>query len=124
MRFIRGFDEQILEALNSRNESIHYEAVIAAATRTDRSLLAHCRACNVEADREALCCWPPSRRLPTSVPAKPRGSSGSDHSPDADIAEAAQDALVFGGSAWAEDDEYEEEDDDDFVDDDDERNSG
>ena len=30
MRFVRGFDEQILEALNSTNPDIHYEAVRAA----------------------------------------------------------------------------------------------
>ena len=30
MRFVRGFDEQILEALESRNSDIHYEAVRAA----------------------------------------------------------------------------------------------
>jgi len=30
MRFVRGFDDQILEALESRNEDIHYEAVCAA----------------------------------------------------------------------------------------------
>ena len=30
MRFVRGFDEQILEALDSKNPDIHYEAVVAA----------------------------------------------------------------------------------------------
>jgi hypothetical protein len=30
MRFVRGFDEQILEALDSANPDIHYEAVCAA----------------------------------------------------------------------------------------------
>lgn len=30
MRFVRGFDEQILEALNSKNPAIQYEAVCAA----------------------------------------------------------------------------------------------
>jgi hypothetical protein len=30
MRFVRGFDEQILEALDSENPDIHYEAVLAA----------------------------------------------------------------------------------------------
>ncbi len=30
MRFVRGFDEQILEALDSENADIHYEAVCAA----------------------------------------------------------------------------------------------
>ena len=30
MRFVRGFDEQILEALDTKNPDIHYEAVLAA----------------------------------------------------------------------------------------------
>lgn len=30
MRFVRGFDEQILDALESQNRDIHYEAVVAA----------------------------------------------------------------------------------------------
>jgi hypothetical protein len=30
MRFVRGFDEQILEALDTENQDIHYEAVCAA----------------------------------------------------------------------------------------------
>jgi hypothetical protein len=30
MRFVRGFDEQILEALESANPDIHYEAILAA----------------------------------------------------------------------------------------------
>jgi HEAT repeat protein len=32
MRYVRGFDTQILEALKSENEEIHYEAVCAAGT--------------------------------------------------------------------------------------------
>ncbi len=32
MRYIRGFNAQILEALDSKNEDIHYEAVCAAGT--------------------------------------------------------------------------------------------
>ncbi|TMA89114.1 MAG: hypothetical protein E6J77_07935 [Deltaproteobacteria bacterium] len=30
MRFVRGFEEQILEALDTENPDIHYEAVVAA----------------------------------------------------------------------------------------------
>jgi hypothetical protein len=30
MRFVRGFDEEILQALGSKNPDIHYEAVCAA----------------------------------------------------------------------------------------------
>lgn len=32
MRYVRGFDNQILEALKAENEEIHYEAVCAAGT--------------------------------------------------------------------------------------------
>jgi hypothetical protein len=31
MRFVRGFDEQILDALDNKNPDIHYEAVLAAS---------------------------------------------------------------------------------------------
>ncbi len=38
MQFVKGFDEQILEALNSKNRDIHYEAVLAAgAWELDRA---------------------------------------------------------------------------------------
>jgi HEAT repeat protein len=32
MRFVRGFDEQIREALDDKDPDIHYEAVLAAGT--------------------------------------------------------------------------------------------
>lgn len=32
MRFVRGFDDQILESLDSNNPDIHYEGVCAAGT--------------------------------------------------------------------------------------------
>ena len=41
MRFIRGFDEQILEALNSEDPEIHYEAVCAAGSWGVNAALSH-----------------------------------------------------------------------------------
>ena len=41
MRFIRGFDEQILEALNSEDPDIHYEAVCAAGSWGVNAALSH-----------------------------------------------------------------------------------
>ena len=41
MRFIRGFDEQIVEALNSEDADIHYEAVCAAGSWGVNAALSH-----------------------------------------------------------------------------------
>jgi HEAT repeat protein len=122
MRFIRGFDAQILEALNSRNESIHYEAVIAAGNSELIEAWPHIAALVTSKQTEKPLLLAAIEAAANIRPGEAAGILlGLTDSPDEDIAEAARDALVFGGSAWAEDDEYEEEDDDDFVDDDDER---
>jgi len=117
MRFVRGFDEQILEALESRNESIHYEAVLAAG------------------NSELAEAWPHIARILTSKPtekplllaaieAAPSVAPGEaseilidlTESGDEDIAEAAEEALIFARTAWEDDDYEDEEDDDDFDD--------
>ena len=122
MRFIRGFDAQILEALNSSNESIHYEAVIAAGNSELTEAWPHIAALvtSKRTDKPLLLA-----AIEAAASIRPGEAAGIllelTDSPDEDIAEAAHEALVFGGGAWAEDDEYEDEDDDDEVDDDDER---
>jgi hypothetical protein len=125
MRFVRGFDEQILEALDSKNESIHYEAVLAAG------------------NSEVAGAWPHIAGLLTSkrtekplllAAIEAAGSVGSleasgilldlTESRDEDIAEAAEEALVFARAIRDEDDGYEDEDDFDFEDEDDEDDGG
>ena len=41
MRWVRGFDDQILEALENENEEIHYEAVYAAGNREIAAAWSH-----------------------------------------------------------------------------------
>ena len=57
MRFVMGFDDQALEALNSTNPAIHYEAVVAAGnwgvTPPGRTL----PTCSHQSGRRSRCCW-------------------------------------------------------------------
>jgi hypothetical protein len=114
MRFIRGFDQQILEALASKNPSIHYEAVIAAGNweldaawphvaalldskRTEKPLLL--------AAIEAAASIRPGEAAHTLI--------ALTNSPDEDIVEAAYEAIAITRAPWLEDEEYEDDDDGD-----------
>jgi hypothetical protein len=115
MRWVRGFDKQILAALNSTNPDIHYEAVRAAG--------------NWELDAA----WPHvvelvnNPRTPKRLLLAAIGAAGSIRpaeapgilldladSDDEDIAEAADEAMTMaeGASAYEEDDDDEEENED------------
>jgi hypothetical protein len=115
MRWVRGFDKQILEALKSANPDIHYEAVRAAG--------------NWELDAA----WPhivalvKNPRTPKRLLLAAIGAVGSIRpaeapeilldladSDDEDIAEAADEAMMMaeGPSAYEEEDDEEEEDED------------
>jgi HEAT repeat protein len=114
MRYVQGFDKEILEMLDSRNPDIHFEAVLAAGE------------CELEA------AWPHLEDLLTSGNTEKRlllaaieaaGSIPSDEalpilldlagSRDEEIAEAADDALSMAqGRAEFEEFEEEEEDED------------
>jgi HEAT repeat protein len=121
MRFVRGFDEQILEALHSENRDIRYQAVVAAGNweldeawphvaallnskRTEKSLLL--------AAIEAAASIRPGEAAEILIDLT--------NSRDEDIVEAAYEAMAMAEDPWTEDEEYEDDDDDD-DDDDDER---
>ena len=110
MRFVRGFDEQILEALKNANPDVHYEAVCAAGN------------CGVDA------AWPHITALVTSkatekplllaaidavTSIRPREAGGIivhlTDSDDEDIAEAADEAMAMAEGYLG--DEYDDEDD-------------
>ncbi len=112
MRFIRGFAQQILEALDSKNPDIHYEAVLAAG--------------NWEVDAA----WSQVASLVTSgATAKPLLLAAIDavasirpqealeilgdlaDSDDEDIVAAVHEAMAEGSSGDDEDDELNDEDD-------------
>jgi hypothetical protein len=112
MRFVRGFVNQILESLESKNPDIHYEAVCAAgnweidaawshiaglitAEETDKYLLL--------AAIEALASIRPDEASEILVELT--------ESDDEDIVEAAYDAMTMAGALTGED--WDEEDDDD-----------
>jgi hypothetical protein len=111
MRFVQGFEDQILESLHSRNPDIHYEAVCAAgnweidaawphiaglvaAEETDKSLLL--------AAIDAAACIRPQEATEILVDLI--------DSDDEDIVEAAYEAMNM---AEAITDEYWDDDDDD-----------
>jgi hypothetical protein len=116
MYYVPGFEKEILEALNSSNEEIHYQAIRAAG------------------NRELTKAWPhtksllQSARTPKSLLIAAIGASvyiNSDeagplleklsHSRDEEIAEAAEEAIMEGaavGSDLLGDEEDDEEDED------------
>lgn len=117
MRFIRGFDEQILEALDSQNPEIHYQAVCAAGNweldaawphiatlvaevtdKTDKTMLL--------AAIDALAIISPQKASEIL--------SDLSNSDDEDIAEVALDALVMA-EGLLEDEDYDEEDEDESL---------
>ena len=111
MRFVRGFDEQILEALASRNPDIHYEAVCAAG------------------DWEVDAAWPHITALVTSgktdkplllaaigavASIRPHEAAeildGLADSDDEDIVDAVFEATTMAGGLSDEDDKADEDD--------------
>ena len=115
MRWVRGFDKQILEALKSANPDIHYEAVRAAGNWELNAAWPHIVAL-VKNPRT------PKRLLLAAIGAV--GSIRPAEAPeilldladsdDEDIAEAADEAMTMaeGPSAYEEEDDDEEEDED------------
>jgi hypothetical protein len=119
MRYVRGFDEQIVEALGNADPLIHYEAVCAAgnwemdaawphltallaAPGTDKDLLI--------AAMHAVACIRPDEAGGLLVDLV--------DSEDEDIAEAASEAL--SEAEGMSDDEFDDDEDEDFDDEDDE----
>ncbi len=116
MRFVEGFDEQIVESLESEDEDTHYEAVCAAgnwevdaawphvvglvtAPRTDKYLLL--------AAIDAVAGIRP-------LEAEDILSDLTD-SEDEDIADAAYEALAMAGALLDDEDDEDDEDDDDRL---------
>ncbi|MFZ0611025.1 MAG: HEAT repeat domain-containing protein [Desulfobacterales bacterium] len=111
MRFVRGFDDAILESLTSKNEDIRYEAVCAAG--------------NFEVDAA----WPHITKIITSKKADKRlllaaieATAGIRpdetltvlydllNSEDEDIVDAVHEAMAMAGDDWAEGSDDDEDD--------------
>jgi hypothetical protein len=98
MQFIRGFSEQILEALDSANEEIHYEAVVAAGNWEVDAAWPHIAAL-VTSERTDK----PLRLAAIEAAAGIRPREAAEifnqlmSSDDEDIVEAVHDALTLAG---------------------------
>ncbi len=116
MRFIRGFDEQILEALNSEDKEVHYEAVCAAGSWAVNAALSHVVALVFGSDTDKALRIAAIDAVASIRPLEAREILGDlTESDDDEIIEAVYDALAIGSgeSEWLDLDE--EEDDDGFC---------
>ncbi len=114
MRWVRGFDDQILEALGSGNQDIHYQAVCAAGNWEVDAAWSHVtrllRA--PETDKPLLLA---AIDAVASIRPQEAGVILVDltDSDDEDIVEAAYEAMAMAEGPLG--DEFDEEDDDGFV---------
>ncbi len=120
MRFVRGFDDQILEALDCEDPDIHYQAVCAAGNWGVDAAWAHVAAL-VTSDRTDK----HMRLAAIDAAAGIRPLEAQDilvdltGSDDEDIAEAAFEALAMAEGLSEHEDRDEEDDDDEDDDNDD-----
>lgn len=114
MQFVRGFEDQIFESLNSENEDIHYQAVYAAGNwQVDRAwphiadLLV-----SEDADKDLVLA-----AIDAAVNIRPKEAADLIHdlinADDEDIVEAAYEAMAMVG-VFLEDDMDDDFDDDDL----------
>jgi len=109
MRFVRGFDEQILEALDTDNQDIHYEAVCAAGNWEVDAAWPHIAALITAKDTEKYL-------LPAAIEAvasiRPQEAAeiliDLTQSEDEHIAEAASEAMAMTEAFFDDEDEEDE----------------
>lgn len=106
MRWVRGFDDQILEALDNENDEIHYQAVCAAGNWAVGAAWSHVAGliAGKETDKalllaaiDAVACMRPQEAVNIL-----RALTGAD---DEDIVEAAYEAMAMAGSPLGDEDE-------------------
>jgi len=111
MQFVRGFEDQIREALNSENEDIHYQAVCAAGNWEVDTAWEHIAGLIVseETDKELLLA-----AIDASVGIRPQEAAeilgDLINSDDEDIVDAAYEAMAMAGM-----DLDDESDEDEFL---------
>jgi hypothetical protein len=114
MRSVRGFDAQILEALDSANPDIHYEAVIAAGNWEVDAAWAHVAALVTSGKTEKSLLLAAIDAVasirPHDAPERLADLADSD---DEDIADAVHEALAMAEGPSGEDENDERDDDDD-----------
>jgi len=118
MRFVRGFDDQILEALKSTDPEIHSEAVEAAGNWELDAAWPRLVALVEDPNTPKPLLLAAIGAVGTIRPAE-AGAILADlvDSEDEDVSEAVTDALMMAEGASDEDEEYEEDEDDEEDDD-------
>ena len=117
MRFVRGFDEQILEALKNSDPEIHSEAVQAAGTWALDAAWPHIVTIVNHPDTDKALLLAAIEAVGSIRPAEAPGIlmevADSD---DEDIADAVEETIAMAqGELGLDDEEDEEEEDEDWV---------
>jgi hypothetical protein len=119
MRWVKGFPEQILEALRNPDEEIHYEAVLAAGAQEVTAARDHIVALIEHPATEKDLLIAAINALSTVAPSEAAEILDDlRHSRDEDIAEAVLEAIsmanmMAGIADELDDDEFEDDDEDD-----------
>lgn len=109
MRFVRGFEKQILEELESKNPDIHYEAVCAAGNWEVAAAWPHIAALVRSEDTDKPLLLAAIEAVGCIRPQEAAEILGDlTDSEDEDIAEAAHEALIMAEGFSDEDDEDDE----------------
>ena len=114
MRFIQGFDEQILEALNSEDPDVHYEAVCAAGSWGVNGALSHVVELAFESNTDKALRIAAIDAVASIRPLEARDILADlTVSADEEIVEAVHEALAIAGGEleWLDPDEEDDEDD-------------
>jgi hypothetical protein len=113
MRFVKGFDDQTLEALHSTNPAIHYEAVVAAGNWGVAAAWPHIAALLASASTEKPLLLAAIEAVPTIRPDDAAEILGDLlDSDDESVVDAVEEALAMakgqsGDAAWDDDGEDE-----------------
>lgn len=112
MRFVRGFDEQILEALASRNPDLRYEAVLAAGNWAVDAAWPHVAALVTSGKTEKSLLL---AAIDAAASIRPHDApellDDLADSGDEDIADAVHEALAMAEGPSGDDDELDDDDD-------------
>ena len=113
MRFIPGFDAEILESLESKNPDIHYQAVCAAGNWEVAAAWPHISKLLAAKKIEKALLLAAIEAVAFVRPEEAEEVLGElVDSEDEDIVDAAYEAMAMAGVEWEEDyDEDDEEDD-------------
>jgi hypothetical protein len=115
MRFIRGFDDQIVEVLESENPEIHYQAVCAAGIWEVDAAWSHVAGLVTSEGTDK-----PLLLAAIEAVANIRPQEAAEiltdliDSKDEDIAEAILEALAMAGLPW-EDEDWDEAEEDEYL---------